>query len=241
MNWTFYVLNRCPTFAVKDITPQEAWSGIKPSVNHFRVFGCLAHVHIPDVRRGKLDNKSFPCVLLGVSEESKGYRLFDLIAKKIIVSRDVVFEEEKQWDWDVSYEKQILLDLEWGENEENSERDRENDGGAVNDGEGSNSGVEFGEENRVEVSENEEGKRGPDEVGEDEGREKGPPVWMQDYVTREGLSEYEANMALIMSADPVFFEEVVKNENWRLAMDCEINSIEKNKTWTLNELPVGAK
>jgi transposase InsO family protein len=98
VNWTFYVLNRCPTFAVKDITPQEAWSGIKPLVDHFRVFGCLAHVHIPDVRRGKLDNKSFPCVLLGVSEESKGYRLFDLIAKKIVVSRDVVFEEEKQWD-----------------------------------------------------------------------------------------------------------------------------------------------
>jgi uncharacterized protein (UPF0332 family) len=24
-------------------------------------------------------------------------------------------------------------------------------------------------------------------------------------------------------------------------MDCEINSIEKNKTWTLNELPAGAK
>jgi hypothetical protein len=34
-------------------------------------------------------------------------------------------------------------------------------------------------------------------------------------------------MALVMSADPVCFEEVVKNENWRLAMDCEINSIEK--------------
>ena len=82
VKWTFYVLNRCPTLAVKNITPQEAWSGVKPSVEHFRVFGCLAHVHVPAAKRGKLDDRSFPCVLLGVSEESKGYRLFDPIAKK---------------------------------------------------------------------------------------------------------------------------------------------------------------
>jgi len=30
-----------------------------------------------------------------VSDESKAYRLFDPISKKIIVSRDVVFEENK--------------------------------------------------------------------------------------------------------------------------------------------------
>ena len=35
-------------------------------------------------------------MLLGVSVESKGYRLFDPIVKKVVVSRDVVFEEEKQ-------------------------------------------------------------------------------------------------------------------------------------------------
>jgi len=72
VNWTFYVPNRCPTLAVKNITPQEAWSGVKPSVEHFRVFGCLAHVHVPVVKRGKLNDKSFPCVLLGVNNESKG-------------------------------------------------------------------------------------------------------------------------------------------------------------------------
>ena len=73
INWTFYLLNRCPTHAVRNITPQEAWSGIKPSVKHLRVWGCLAHVHIPEAKRGKLDDKSFPCILLGVSDESKGY------------------------------------------------------------------------------------------------------------------------------------------------------------------------
>jgi len=115
VNWAIYVLNRCPTFASTDLTPQEAWSGVKPSVDHFRIFGCLAHVHIPDVKRTKLDNKSFPCVLLGMSEESKGYRLFDPVKNRVVVSRDVIFEEDKQWAWAVSYADQISFDLVWGD------------------------------------------------------------------------------------------------------------------------------
>ena len=98
INWTFYLLNRCPTHAVRNITPQEAWSGIKPSVKHLRVWGCLAHVHIPETKRGKHDDKSFPCILLVVSDESKGYRLFNPKTKGIVVSKDVIFEEEKSWD-----------------------------------------------------------------------------------------------------------------------------------------------
>lgn len=81
--------------AVKNQTPEEAWTKSRPSVEYFRVFGCVAHVHVPDVRIKKLDAKSFVCMLLGVSEESKAYRLYDPVAKKIVASRDVVFEEDK--------------------------------------------------------------------------------------------------------------------------------------------------
>jgi len=56
VNWAFYLLNRCLTHVVRNITPQEAWSVIKPSVKHLRVWGCVAHVHIPEAKRGKLDD-----------------------------------------------------------------------------------------------------------------------------------------------------------------------------------------
>ena len=49
VNWSNYVLNRCQTLMVKNIIPAEAWNGIKPYVDHFRVFGCIAHVHVPEV------------------------------------------------------------------------------------------------------------------------------------------------------------------------------------------------
>ena len=105
VNWIVHILNRCPTLPVKNMTPEETWSGVKPSIEHFRVFGCISHVHVPDIKRTKLEDKSFTCVLLGVSEESKAYRLYDLIAKKIVIRRDVVFEEDKSWDWDKSYKE----------------------------------------------------------------------------------------------------------------------------------------
>ena len=111
VNWTVYVLNRSPTLVVKDMTPEEAWSGSKPSVDHFWVFGCISHVHILDSKRIKLDDKSVRCVLLEVSEESKAYRLYNLVFWKIIVNRDVKFKEENSWDWSKSHEEAIIADL----------------------------------------------------------------------------------------------------------------------------------
>ncbi|KAL8135853.1 hypothetical protein AgCh_010456 [Apium graveolens] len=52
-----YLLNRCPTKSVRNKTPNEAWSGSKPSVGHLRIFGYIAYAHIPDQKRKKLDDK----------------------------------------------------------------------------------------------------------------------------------------------------------------------------------------
>ena len=51
-----------------------------------------------DKKITKLDDKSLSCVLLGVSERSKAYQLYDPTSQRIIISRDVVFKEDKNWD-----------------------------------------------------------------------------------------------------------------------------------------------
>lgn len=81
-NWSTHILNRSPTSSLNNQTPQEAWTGTKPIVSHFKIFGCLAHSHVPDQRRHKLDDKSRIHIFLGVSKESKAYRLFDPENKK---------------------------------------------------------------------------------------------------------------------------------------------------------------
>ena len=66
-----HIFNQSPTFSVRDITPQEAWSERKSVVDHFRIFGCIAYAHVPDERRKKLEDRSLKCVFLGVNETSK--------------------------------------------------------------------------------------------------------------------------------------------------------------------------
>lgn len=50
-----YHINRCPTSAVKNMIPLEAWSGRKPNLSHLRVFGCEDMVHVPNCQRKKWD------------------------------------------------------------------------------------------------------------------------------------------------------------------------------------------
>jgi len=84
--------------SVKDVTPEEAWSNNKHEVHYFKVFGCLAYAHVADVQRKKLDPKGIKCVHLGINEKSKAYKLYDPVNKKVIISRDVVFDESKRWN-----------------------------------------------------------------------------------------------------------------------------------------------
>lgn len=74
-------------------------------------------------------------------------------------------------------------------------------------------------------------------------RNRREPVWMGDYFSGEGLSneDTEANMALITNTDPVCYEEAMKDEKWKHAMDLEMQSIQKNGTWSLTDLPKGSK
>ena len=92
-------MNRCPTKSVRNKTPNEAWSGSKPSVGHLRIFGCIAYAHVPEQKRKKLDDKGEKCIFTGYDKRSKAYRLYNPLMKKLIISRDVEFDESNYWRW----------------------------------------------------------------------------------------------------------------------------------------------
>ncbi|GJR08472.1 retrovirus-related pol polyprotein from transposon TNT 1-94 [Tanacetum coccineum] len=82
-------------------TPQEAWNGMKPTISHLRVFGSIAYVHVPSQMRSKYDDKIEKHVFIGYEKHSKVYKLYNPITRKVVVSRDVEFEEEESWDWSI--------------------------------------------------------------------------------------------------------------------------------------------
>eukprot|EP00253_Pinus_taeda_P012009 PITA_12009 len=71
INCANYIINRTATKVLKNITPEEAWSSIKPNVSHFRIFGSEAWAHIPDEKHKALEPKSEKCTFVGYSEDVK--------------------------------------------------------------------------------------------------------------------------------------------------------------------------
>ncbi|GJZ28589.1 retrovirus-related pol polyprotein from transposon TNT 1-94 [Tanacetum coccineum] len=236
LNWCIHILNRSPTAALEDCTPEEKWSNRKPSVGYFRVFGCVVHVHIPKEKRKKLDDRSLKCVMFGVSEESKAYRLYDPVNNKIVISKDVVFEEGKAWPWNQGSVTE-KSDLNWEDDDYESDDSTEPGNTGFDGSNDVHVGSSNGEpDNRCQIS--------PQAGTNDERRKRvtKTPIWLNDYVSGEGLSSDDENVAMFSStSDPENYEEASQEECWKLAMKQEIESIEKNHTWELCDLPTGAR
>lgn len=89
-----YVRNRSPTSSLPSTaTPYELWHSKKPSISHLRVFGCRAYVHVQKDQRKSLQPHSLKCIFLGYPEGYKGWKCYDPLSKKVVISRDVIFDE----------------------------------------------------------------------------------------------------------------------------------------------------
>jgi hypothetical protein len=90
INTACFITNRSPHSSLNMKTPEERWSGKPPDYNNLKIFGCPAYAHVSN---GKLDPRSVKCIFLGYSPGVKGYRLWNPHTSKIIVSRNMIFDE----------------------------------------------------------------------------------------------------------------------------------------------------
>ena len=74
--------------------PEEVWSGKEVKFSHLKVFGCVSYIHIDSDARSRLDAKSKICFFIDYGDEKFGYRFWDEQNKKIIRSRNVIFNEQ---------------------------------------------------------------------------------------------------------------------------------------------------
>lgn len=88
-----YLLNRELINALTRMTPNKSWSRVKLSISHIQVFGCTTYIHIPKVKRTKLEDKSLRCILLGYSTKSKGYIIMDPTTWNIYMRKYIIFDD----------------------------------------------------------------------------------------------------------------------------------------------------
>ena len=211
------------------------------------MFGCVGYARIESPHLKKLDDISRSLVHLGTEPGSKAYCLLDLTTHKIVVSRDVVFDETKSWKWnDLRSEStedsgNFVLGFEqFGNN--GLRREREEHGSET-----SEKNTEDEDTSRVtEATETEEPIQEEGQPQENtqptlrrSQRQVSMPKYLEDYVL---LAEEESEYLLsVINEEPWDYAEAKETQEWREACEDEIASIEKNKTWDLVELPQGAK
>ncbi|KAG8478421.1 hypothetical protein CXB51_028187 [Gossypium anomalum] len=179
-----FLINRSPSVAIEKKTPQEVWSGNPANYSDLKIFGCPAYAH---VNNGKLEPRSIKCVFLGYKAGVKGYKLWCPENRKVVISRDVVFDETAMLP---------NLSLKDSSNKENQKTKREIK----------------------------------------------PP---KKYAEAD-LVAYALNVAEDIDAnqEPSNYSKAIScedSEKWMFAMQEEMESLHKNKTWDLVKLPKGKK
>ncbi|CAA7401797.1 unnamed protein product [Spirodela intermedia] len=254
-----YILNRCPTKSVDGMTPFEVWHGKKPAVHHLKVFGCITYVlnTIPHLK--KLEDRGRKMIFISYEYGSKAYQTYDPTTRRVHVTRDVVFDENAQWDWGSgaeqgdagSHDDMFTLEYAVG-NQVPPELD-----GAI---EVLNDDAP-GPEPMSPLSVHYSGGAAPIEDGGKDVEFASPPSVHIDHLDANhddaplrfrkidnivGLASPHglASRALIAKElhvvsfdEPVSFVEAEGHPSWRKAMEEEMASIEENRTWSLVDLP----
>ena len=107
MKTAAHMINKLPQAPLGSISPFEKLKNIKPTVSHFRVFGCVCYVFVPDHLQSKFDKNAIRCMFVGYDDQRKGWKCCDPTTGKCHTSRNVIFDEASSW-W--SPQEFVLLD-----------------------------------------------------------------------------------------------------------------------------------
>lgn len=218
-----YLLNISPTKAVMNRTPYEAWMGRKPRVSHLKVFGCVAYAMV-DIR-SKLDEKSVKCVFIGYCSQSKAYRLYNQSSGKVIISRNVVFNEEKGLTWN---EDVTTGDIHADFDEESQESISSPPPSPEPQG---NMSTPPSTPINSPIS--------SPSSSSSQGSTPSPPTTAPPRKFKSLAEVYESCSFALYASDPLCFREAENVPDWQVAMKVEMEAIEKNSTWELVDVPEG--
>ena len=219
-NTAVYIQNRCPHSILENITPEEAFTKVKPDLSHLRIFGCPVYIHVPKERRTKLEPSGKKGIFIGYSETSKGYRIYIPGQRTIEVSRDVIFEEDTAFkisnnDECISEEDQET-EIEREDNSDISSMSNNNESDHVNLNNKKRPlwARKMLAENQVE----------PDDV-------------IQESKRTRNQSCYVALLSELIKSEPTNVKEALSHQSWKEAMIEEYNSILKNDVWDIVPRP----
>ena len=240
LTYASHLINRLPSSAIEGKTPMEMWSG-KPAHDYdqLKVFGCPAYYH---VRTDKLEPRARKAIFVGFKRGVKGYKLWDPVDKKIVLSRDVTFDEASILKLPSSHQ------VESDPTEEISQVVEIDAAPHCPDGT-----VSMQVPTEVTPGEHD----GDTEDTSTNVQDQEPTAQVQDSIAarrqRRNIqmpARYANTVAYALPVEsidelvPTTFREAEQSseaDSWQVAMQEEMESLHKNDTWELVELPKGRK
>jgi hypothetical protein len=264
-----HLLNRAPTRSLQGKTPYEAWYKKKPKVHYLRTFGCVAHVKKAGPGISKLSDRSTQMVFVGYESGTKGYRFYDPVAKKLHISRDVIFVENRAWDWSGETQANTVVPEfevehytiagpgtvpEAGNTEQMAEGDdpfAAASGGLHSPGQWS-AAASGGLHSPGQWSAAQTPQGSPPtpatefaspptgQTVDSEGVQMRFRSLQNIFDTTDEIHGFEySGLCYLAAEEPGSVDEALGDQCWREAMKAEMESIQSNKTWELTDLPAG--
>lgn len=247
-----YVINRSPASAIEFEIPEKAWTGALPDLSNLRSFGCITYVHSD---QGKLNPRAKKGVFVGYPTGVKGYRVWVLEDKKVVISKDVVFNEG------VMFKDSEQSDKEEGEETSEKEIEISVINTPVKTGTAVTETAETAQGGAVDQRNGEEdlsslGQR-HDHDSETDSEDEYMPPSLEDYQLARDRERRttkppkrfdelgDSGFAYNLTEDggflePTSYTEAMQDADyvfWKEAADEEIQSLDKNHTWDLVDRP----
>ncbi|KAL2237238.1 UNVERIFIED_CONTAM: Retrovirus-related Pol polyprotein from transposon TNT 1-94 [Sesamum indicum] len=181
----------------------------------------------------ELDAKSIKCTFIGYETDEFGYRFWDDQNRKIIRSRNVIFNEDVMYN-----DRKVSPD--------DDKKEREfvdlyiSNFGIMRPADTDSVGVQTDETEQTEIE--------PEPASEEPIAESSTPLALgRESRLRRAPDRYSPSLYYLLLSDcgePECYAEAIKDaykSKWELAMNDEMNSLKKNNTWELCQLPKGKK
>ena len=221
-----YIRNRCYNKRLEQ-TPYQALTGRKPNIANMRVFGSECFAYTQDKK--KLDARCRKGIFVGYDKGSPSYLVYFPETGKIQRFRVVKFLEQSVTSNSINTDDDPIIPK---PNPITRPVEPET---PMTD----NSG-------QAPSTQNIDPEPGIGQTPRYPSRNRKPPAHLDDYVTEFDDDQLMSNIDYCyrVSSFPQSYREAIESpdcENWKTAMNDEMNSLKVNETFTLTTLPEGRK